>query len=71
MSFKKIINEVSNEVNSFTNGRDMDKHIERKMNLTLHNFQENLNDNIHYLSVRNSYTVLKALKKNAKAKKEK
>lgn len=70
MRFKKIIDEISNEVNSFTNERDLQEHIERKFKITLHNFQENLNDNIHYLTCRNSYTVMKALKKNARNKKE-
>jgi len=71
MKFKRIITEISDEVNSFTNEGDLQKHIDRKFNITLHNYQENLNDNIHYLTIRNSYTVLKALKKNAKAKKGK
>lgn len=71
MSFKKVITEISNEVDSFTNDRCLDRHVERKFKITLHNFQANIDDNIHYLTCRNSYTVLKALKKNAKAKKEK
>ena len=71
MSFKRIISEISEEVSSFDNESEIQEHIDRKFNISIHNFQMNLEDNIHYLTCRNSYTVMKALKKNAKGKKGK
>lgn len=71
MTFKRIISEISEEVNSLDNDQKLDEHVDRKFKISLHNFQMNLEDNIHYLTCRNSYTVMKALQKNAKARKGK